>query len=60
MNRLGGRVGETDKVFYDARSLRMYDVSEESIWHEDARISGDRRSAHEPVERPPDRRRRRR
>jgi hypothetical protein len=59
-NRLGGRVGETDKVFYDARSLRMYDVSEESIWHEDARISGDRRSAHEPVERPPERRRRRR
>jgi replicative DNA helicase len=50
-NRLGGRVGETDKLYYDARNLRMYDASEESIWHEDANISGDRRSAHEP-ERP--------
>ena len=58
-NRLGGRVGETDKVYYDARSLRMYDVSEESVWHEDAGVSGDGRQAHEPVERPRDRRRRR-
>jgi replicative DNA helicase len=47
-NRLGGRVGESDKLYYDARNLRMYDASEETMWHEDAGISGDRRSAHEP------------
>lgn len=42
-NRLGGRVGEIDKFFYDAKSLKMYDSSELDLWMEDVKISGDDR-----------------
>ena len=45
-NRLGGRVGETDKFYYDARSLKMYDASEEDLWIEEAKISMDSRKLH--------------
>lgn len=43
-NRLGGRVGETGRLFYDSRSLKMYDSSEQEIWIEEANTSGDERS----------------
>lgn len=49
-NRLGGRVGETNKFFYDTRSLKMYDAMEEDLWVMDASISGDKRSAAERQE----------
>jgi len=45
-NRLGGRVGEVDKFYYDSRSLKMYDASEEDLWIEDATISRDSRNLH--------------
>ena len=45
-NRLGGRVGEIDHFYYDARSLKMYDASEEELWIEDAVISNDQRRLH--------------
>jgi replicative DNA helicase len=45
-NRLGGRVGEVDQFFYDSRSLKMYDSSEETLWIDEATLSQDRRSLH--------------
>jgi hypothetical protein len=42
-NRLGGRVGQFDKFYLDAKSLKMYDSSELDTWIEDAEISGDDR-----------------
>ncbi len=45
-NRFGGRVGETDKFYYDARSLKMYDSSEEELWIDEAKISKDSRKLH--------------
>lgn len=42
-NRLGGRVGEIDKFYYDGRSLKMYDSSELDVWMDDVRVSGDER-----------------
>jgi replicative DNA helicase len=42
-NRLGGRVGDVWKSFYDARSLKMYDETELDLWMQDAQISGDDR-----------------
>jgi hypothetical protein len=42
-NRLGGRVGEIVKFYYDTRNLKMYDESEEDLWLSDATISGDAR-----------------
>jgi len=42
-NRLGGRVGEIDKFYYDARSLKMYDSTEMELWLSDAKITGDER-----------------
>jgi hypothetical protein len=42
-NRLGGRVGEIDRLYYDARSLRMYDSTELEMWSQDAQASGDDR-----------------
>lgn len=42
-NRLGGRVGEMDKLYYDARSLKMYDSSELDLWMHDITTSGDDR-----------------
>jgi len=51
-NRLGGRVGEMNKFYYDARSLRLYDSSELDVWIEDAKISGDdRKLSEQPDER---------
>ena len=51
-NRLGGRVGETDKLYYDSRTLKMYDASEEDMWIQDARETGDERASYEPPEQP--------
>ena len=48
-NRLGGRVGEIGRLFYDSRSLKMYDSTEQELWLEEAQSSGDERS---PAERP--------
>jgi len=42
-NRLGGRVGEIDQFYFDARSLKMYDSSEENLWIEEAALSHDQR-----------------
>jgi len=44
-NRLGGRVGESLKLYYDARSLKMYDETEMEQWIQDRSISGDEREA---------------
>jgi hypothetical protein len=42
-NRLGGRVGEMGKFYYDTRNLKMYDESELDMWIADATESGDER-----------------
>ena len=56
-NRLGGRVGETDKFFYDARSMKMYCSTELEHWMNDIEISGDERLiAEHPEEDQPRRR----
>lgn len=44
-NRLGGRVGQFDKFYFDARSLKMYDSCEEDEWIADAEVSGDDRTS---------------
>jgi hypothetical protein len=44
-NRIGGRVGEVDKFYYDTRTLKMYDTSELELWLEDAKETGDERKA---------------
>lgn len=49
-NRLGGHVGAMDKLFFDARTLKMYDSTEMDTWLADASITGDERSAAEPRE----------
>ena len=46
-NRLGGRVGEMDKFFYDARSMKMYCSSEMDLWMDDIQSSGDERNVAE-------------
>lgn len=46
-NRLGGRVGEMDKFFYDARSMKMYCSTEMETWMQDVVISGDDRDMHQ-------------
>jgi replicative DNA helicase len=43
-NRLGGRVGEIDKFYYDCRSLKMYDTTELDLWLRDATQTGDERN----------------
>lgn len=43
-NRLGGRVGEYGKLYYDSRNLRMYDEMELDLWINEAAISGDERN----------------
>jgi len=60
-NRLGGRVGEINKFFYDSRSLKMYDSTpmETEMWKNDAEISGDDRNWSEISEPEPPRRNRR-
>lgn len=42
-NRLGGMVGVIDKLYLDQRNLKMYDVSEQDVWMDDAKISNDTR-----------------
>jgi len=46
-NRLGGRIGETSKFYYDSRSLKMYDETEENLWFNDAKKSNDDRKFEE-------------
>lgn len=43
-NRFGGRVGEMDKFYYDARSMKMYCASELDLWMDDVVSSGDERN----------------
>ena len=43
-NRLGGRVGEIWKCYYDARIVKMYDESEMDTWIADAQLTGDNRT----------------
>lgn len=50
-NRLGGRVGEMDKFYYDGRSLKMYDSSELDLWMSDVKTSGDDRTLKQQTER---------
>jgi hypothetical protein len=42
-NRLGGRVGEIGKFYYDTRSLKLYDSVEFDMWKDDSETSGDSR-----------------
>jgi hypothetical protein len=42
-NRLGGRPGERFPLYYDSRSLRMYDQVELEKWMEDASLTNDER-----------------
>jgi hypothetical protein len=46
-NRLGGRVGDTGKLYYDSRSLRIYGEDEIDQWFEDAKESDDERAIFE-------------
>ena len=48
-NRLGGRVGEISKFYYDARTLKMYDSLELDMWSDDAAITGDERKVQSSV-----------
>jgi len=46
-NRLGGRVGDTGKFYYDGRSLKIYDECELDQWIADAQRTNDERSLFE-------------
>ena len=46
-NRLGGMVGTTGKLYYDSKSLRIYDETELEKWMEDAKITNDDRDVFE-------------
>jgi len=46
-NRLGGRVGDTGKFYYDGRSLKIYDEHELDQWIADAQRTNDERSLFE-------------
>ena len=46
-NRLGGRVGDVWKCYYDNRTLKMYDETESELWLSDATITGDARDIFE-------------
>jgi len=52
-NRLGGRVGEIDKLFIDTRTLKLYDRTELDVWLADATTSMDERALAVPRERQP-------
>jgi hypothetical protein len=43
-NRLGGRVGDSWKCYYDTRTLKIYDETEMDMWIEDAKATGDERN----------------
>lgn len=49
-NRFGGRVGEIDKFYYDARSMKMYCSSELNLWMDDVMSSGDDRELYQQGE----------
>ncbi|MFW6129853.1 MAG: hypothetical protein ACOC56_01640 [Atribacterota bacterium] len=49
-NRLGGRIGLIDKLYFDSRSLKLYDVTEMDNWMEDVEKSGDSRNIWEQEE----------
>ena len=49
-NRLGGRVGDINKFYYDSRSLKMYDDTELDLWISEAEQSGDVRERFEQQE----------
>ena len=57
-NRLGGRVGDICKFYYDNRSLKMYDEMEDDLWLADSKITGDTRSQATPRPAPPQNQRR--
>ena len=57
-NRLGGRVGEVDKLYYDQRNLKMYDSTELDLWMSEA--TGNREFAQRREVQENDNRRRRR
>ena len=46
-NRLGGRVGDTGKLYFDGRSLRIYDETELDVWLKDASRTNDERNIFE-------------
>ncbi|GAH01689.1 unnamed protein product, partial [marine sediment metagenome] len=50
-NRLGGRVGEMNMLYHDARSLKIYDTIELDLWMSEKEISGDERKIFEKVQR---------
>ena len=50
-NRLGGRVGENFNMYYDSRTLKMWDESELDDWLAAGEISGDTREFHETTDR---------
>jgi len=43
-NRLGGMVGDSNKMYIDKKSLKMYDGNELDDWIRDAQKSGDERN----------------
>jgi replicative DNA helicase len=57
-NRLGGRVGDVWKCYYDQRTLKMYDETENDVWLEDAQRTGDTREPFTPTPRTENTRRR--
>jgi hypothetical protein len=62
-NRLGGRVGDIWRCYYDSRTLKMYDETEQEMWLADANQTGDTRNTYTapaPQENNNTRRRRRR
>lgn len=50
-NRLGGRVGEINKFYFDTRTLKLYDTVELDVWLDDAILSNDDRELAVPRER---------
>jgi len=50
-NRLGGRVGEINKLYHDSRSLKIYDAIELDLWMSEKEISGDERKIYKKVQR---------
>ena len=45
-NRLGGRVGDIWRCYYDNRTLKMYDETEQQMWLADANQTGDARNTY--------------
>jgi hypothetical protein len=55
-NRLGGRLNEIWRCYYDERTLKMYDEQELDVWLADARLFNDERTLAPVDERPNNRR----